>query len=1140
MKLISIDIQNIASVESFSLDFTQEPIASSRVFLICGEMGTGKTTLLDSICLALYGTTPRLSQASEKKLDYGEKDDISSRDPRHLLRRGAMSASVTLCFEDDEQMRYTATWSVSRNRKHNLNAVVRTLTYGGQTYSKNDEVKEGIIRAVGLDFEQFCRTTMLAQGQFTQFLKSKDDEKSEILEKLTNTGRYGELGAMVATITSEKKRAYEEQHSKVQGFQLLDDDELETLKQQIQEEEDLLSEKKVLKEAEEKNYQWVIRKHELDKEMGSLKEKLESIENQFNTSEMQEERMLLEDWRKSTKAIEWKRQLEEYGAKDRIYQAQVKECEKRYQLLLGGNEFEQQRLQTLRQKLEHIEKNIQEEEAHRAVYESFQTIREKLENAFAKLKEQRLHQTELQNKQEKIPHLELILKDLEAQCRATEQTMKQKNQSIFDLEAEIKKLDQEALLEESQTLKTDTDKLNKIEKITQSLESAIHLYDRAEESLRDIKNKIKEKNEEKVLLETQRKQCQEQYDKARQLFDASKLKVGDEARYLRSQLKKGDICPVCGQIVQDIAIEGELQKLFEPYEKDLKEKEAELTKIKTSCMAAEKLLHQYHDTDYPKMFKNWEDAGKQRDESLLLLVKSCDSLFCTETIHADSQTIEKIKAWAKERRNSLIQRGEANTKHLAQVTAKQQTLSSWRREYDKLLEGQGLLLKNRDEASQNLEAYNSDIKHLNDLIERVQNETEERVREVNELMGTEDWQQAWKFNHLQFINDFQNKVLKYNNLITDRLNLQKQKEELSQKLERIRELAGRVGEKWTDWLDVQPYQTTEISDIEAKWSSLMQDSANLKISMSNLQEERVLREQNLRLFREENKDITEARLAQLSALHDRQIAEMEQKHQRLRETLQSTIGAVKGKREEFEAHVGKKPETLRENEDYDVNVLEHRCTVLGQEYSEMLESFGKKKGIVEMDAKNRAKVMAEAEIEQRMKKDYEQWSQLNSLYGRDGGKAFRNIAQSYLLGNLLKGANAYLQQLDKRYQLDHIPGTLTISLRDCYQPGVQSPVSGLSGGESFLVSLSLALALSAVSKKGLNIDILFIDEGFGTLGSNEIDRVVTLLENLQRLQGKRVGVISHINYLKERIPVHIEAKRMDANRSQLRVVDATR
>ncbi len=341
-----------------------------------------------------------------------------------------------------------------------------------------------------------------------------------------------------------------------------------------------------------------------------------------------------------------------------------------------------------------------------------------------------------------------------------------------------------------------------------------------------------------------------------------------------------------------------------------------------------------------------------------------------------------------------------------------------------------------------------------------------------------------------------------------------------------------------EWVDVQHDKLIEIKDVEAQWSALMQESANLKTSICNLQEERAIRERDLLLFSEENKEITEARLSQLSAMQDSQIAEIEQRHQRLRETKQSTIGAVKGKREELEAHVMQKPDTLKEDEGCDV--LEHRCIALGQEYSEMMESYGKKKGILEMDAKNREKVAVEAEIEQRLKKDYEQWSQLNSLFGRDGGKAFRNIAQSYLLGNLLKGANAYLRQLDKRYQLDHIPGTLTISLRDCYQPGVQSPVSGLSGGESFLVSLSLALALSAVSRKGLNIDTLFIDEGFGTIGSNEIDRVVGLLESLQRLQGKRVGLISHINYLKERIPVHIEAARVDANKSRLRVVDGTR
>ena len=159
--------------------------------------------------------------------------------------------------------------------------------------------------------------------------------------------------------------------------------------------------------------------------------------------------------------------------------------------------------------------------------------------------------------------------------------------------------------------------------------------------------------------------------------------------------------------------------------------------------------------------------------------------------------------------------------------------------------------------------------------------------------------------------------------------------------------------------------------------------------------------------------------------------------------------------------------------------------------------------------------------------------------GSDGAK-FRNIAQSFLLENLLRSANHYLQDLTKRYLLECIPGTLTISLRDQYMPDMVSPVDTLSGGEGFLVSLALALALASMSRQGITMDTLFIDEGFGTLSDNEMDTVMALLERLQERKGRRVGIISHVKELRERIPVHVEVSRIDPTRSGITVRDTTR
>ena len=161
-----------------------------------------------------------------------------------------------------------------------------------------------------------------------------------------------------------------------------------------------------------------------------------------------------------------------------------------------------------------------------------------------------------------------------------------------------------------------------------------------------------------------------------------------------------------------------------------------------------------------------------------------------------------------------------------------------------------------------------------------------------------------------------------------------------------------------------------------------------------------------------------------------------------------------------------------------------------------------------------------AEVE-RYKQVYEQWSRLNELLGSADGKVFRKIAQSYVLGNLIHSANHYLQMLTNRYLLRVEPGTFIISFEDAYQGYTRRMASTLSGGESFLVSLSLALALSDIAAD-LKVDTLFIDEGFGTLSGEHLQQAIQTLRKLHQHNHRQVGIISHVEELRERIPVQIQ------------------
>lgn len=137
---------------------------------------------------------------------------------------------------------------------------------------------------------------------------------------------------------------------------------------------------------------------------------------------------------------------------------------------------------------------------------------------------------------------------------------------------------------------------------------------------------------------------------------------------------------------------------------------------------------------------------------------------------------------------------------------------------------------------------------------------------------------------------------------------------------------------------------------------------------------------------------------------------------------------------------------------------------------------------------------------------------------------------------LIRGANAYLRRLAPRYELDSQPGSLTITVRDLHQGGAERAATTLSGGETFLVSLSLALGLSSLAKGSMSVDTLFIDEGFGTLSADYLNTVIETLENLHQMGGKKVGIISHVDALRERIPIQIQVIRKGSSSSLVSVV----
>jgi exonuclease SbcC len=209
--------------------------------------------------------------------------------------------------------------------------------------------------------------------------------------------------------------------------------------------------------------------------------------------------------------------------------------------------------------------------------------------------------------------------------------------------------------------------------------------------------------------------------------------------------------------------------------------------------------------------------------------------------------------------------------------------------------------------------------------------------------------------------------------------------------------------------------------------------------------------------------------------------------------------------------------------------LEEKTAVLNRE-------IGRIEEVLKKDEESRTQFVALMELILKQRNEHEKWKNLNGLIGSADGNKFSRFAQGLTLTRLTELANVHLQKLSDRYRIEKsIEKDLELQIIDAYQADIARSMATLSGGESFLVSLSLALGLSELAGRKTRIDSLFIDEGFGTLDADTLDIAMTALENL-RENGKSIGIISHVEALKERIGTQIVVSKKEAGSSKIKIV----
>jgi len=389
------------------------------------------------------------------------------------------------------------------------------------------------------------------------------------------------------------------------------------------------------------------------------------------------------------------------------------------------------------------------------------------------------------------------------------------------------------------------------------------------------------------------------------------------------------------------------------------------------------------------------------------------------------------------------------------------------------------------------------------------------------------WTIDWRENPKEFAELLKQQVEDYKKNVNRSQNLKNNLSQMTYSCQMVQDVLGEIGQLVPAWKELTATDKVEQADLLRK-ANIVKSSTSTTLTQLQ-QAEEIIKENRQLLdgFLDVHEDISIERLDTLNDYTATQISDTN-------ELLDADRKKAQNKKTLMDEAVRKQNEHLKEKPEFQEDDRTDTLDTRIKEQEPKLRAIDENKGAISQELKtdedNKERVGKLIEEVGNKYVDYQKWSRMNQLIGDATGNKFRRIAQSYVLTSLIYSANSYMKTLTDRYTLKVAPGTFVISLEDAYQGYVSRAASTISGGESFLVSLSLALALSDIGQN-LAVDTLFIDEGFGTLSGEPLQNAINTLRSLHVKSGRHVGIISHVEELQERIPVQIQVLQEGNNSS---------
>jgi exonuclease SbcC len=1212
MKILAIRLKNLASLAGpFELDFTAEPLASAGLFAITGPTGAGKSTLLDALCLALFGAIPRLSNVGQSKVP--EIDgDISTNDPRTLLRRGTGSGYAEVDFVGIDNRRYRARWETNRardNASKKLQASRQTLIDldSEQVLSSQNktEYKTMLEARLGLNFEQFTRAVMLAQSEFSAFLKADDKERSELLEKLTDTAIYSQLGRRAYSKSKEAEKLHDDLKALATGVTPLEPDARADLDQRFDDARQQLKTQQAQLKQLELQQQWLTMLVQLQNEQQSAAEQLQQAQLRWESQSTERLNLSrlenlapqrhqfarqtelnaqigplaasIQQHRAQQTALEAQQQQGEQARLDAQSaafnaQQQLTEAKPRLQQAFDSQSTVARLIQELAQVTE-LRQQAEQQSAQgqstlQGLLEQQRLVAERLERIAAQLElsadlaplgdawnayRDRLKQllqtgNRLNQGQAELPQLEQraasASQQLTEQRSALELLYSEAGAEAHAVGEQIEILG--SLLQDNRKQQRAFEDLSRLWASQQQLDQrSLELT----QKLQDAQQQRERLNREGLQAKNELTVAEQTLSVTRQLLERQRIARSASVEELRGQLQNDQPCPVCGSnehpyhqpdaLLQSLTQHDESEEANALKAVDtLKEKLDEMRAAVAGVIARQKeFLQQQEQLTTQQQALSFDLDAHPLSPRLLEQDAAKRDTWLTQHLNQLAQNITQDE----QRQNALLtlQKDAARLQQQLHVTAEasqgaaqqladqHRQLASDRARLEEELTAFAPLLPAetldglRNQAATTVMQLEQQVTQRLDQLEQ-QREEQLEQRERQQKIELEQSQQATRVQAQE--------------QLQQRCRTLAEQQQASQ--HQLSEWLGthRSAEHWQQQLE-QTVEHTRHAENAA--GQALQDARNLLTQLGaelKAEQERLSgielehRELSLKIadWRSRHPELDDNGLAQLLSVDDEQVNQLRQQLHHSEKAVEQAKVVLLEREQRLHAH------QAQHNEILDAEQLNSALAELHAQSSASEQSCAELRAQQAEDQRRQDANQALAQQIAEAYAQYQRWARLAALIGSAEGDKFRKIAQAYNLDLLVHHANAQLRQLVRRYRLKRGGSMLGLLVMDTEMGDELRSVHSLSGGETFLVSLALALGLASMASSTLKIESLFIDEGFGSLDPESLQLAMDALDGLQA-QGRKVGVISHVQEMHERIPVQIQVRRQGNGLSTIEV-----